>query len=138
MALDSTTRRAGRQVTARTRLAALDARPELRNDGRPAWQPAGHLWETSALLGKVMDACTRPAGDLPEVGPDELGAALGLFEELRLQLDHLESQVIIEARRRGMDWRQIADEQGLNTPQAASQRYQRLMTRLEEIRLGVR
>lgn len=37
-----------------------------------------------------------------------------------------------------MDWRQIAGHQGLNSSQAASQRYQRLVTRLEEIRQGVR
>jgi hypothetical protein len=44
----------------------------------------------------------------------------------------------IEARRLGMDWKTIADYQGLKSQQAASQRYQRLMTRLEEIRPGVR
>lgn len=43
--------------------------------------------------------------------------------------------MVIEARRRGMDWRQIAERQGLNSSQAASQR---LMTRLEVIRQGVR
>jgi hypothetical protein len=36
-----------------------------------------------------------------------------------------------------MDWRQIAQHQGLNSSQAASQRCQ-LMTRLEVIRQGVR
>lgn len=69
---------------------------------------------------------------------DDVAAALGLFEEMREQLDRLETQVVIEARRCGMDWRQIAQHQGLNSSQAASQRYQRLMTRLEEIRQGVR
>jgi hypothetical protein len=57
---------------------------------------------------------------------------------MRHQLDQLESRVVIEARRRGMDWRQIAQHQGLNSQQAASQCYQRLMTRLEEICQGVR
>ncbi|MFD3437059.1 hypothetical protein ACFWU3_06090 [Streptomyces sp. NPDC058685] len=74
----------------------------------------------------------------PEVLADDVGAALGLFEEMRVQLDRLETQVVIEARRLGMDWRLIAQHQGLNSSQAASQRYQRLMTRLEEIRQGIR
>jgi hypothetical protein len=45
---------------------------------------------------------------------------------MRLCLDKLETQVVIEARRRGMDWRQVAHHQGLNSSQAACQRYQRL------------
>ncbi|MDX3315421.1 MULTISPECIES: hypothetical protein [Streptomyces] len=69
---------------------------------------------------------------------DEVAAGLSLFEVMRVALDRLETQVVIEARRRGMDWRQIAGHQGLNSSQAASQRYQRLVTRLEEIRQGVR
>jgi hypothetical protein len=69
---------------------------------------------------------------------DELLAVLGAFDRLRLELDDLEAQALIEARRRGMDWRQISQAQGLKSPQAASQRYQRRVTRLEEMRQGIR
>lgn len=91
-------------------------------------------------MGRLLAAADGQSNDGQQSGviPDDVGAALGLFEDMREELDRLETQVVIEARRRGMDWRQIAAHQGLNSSQAASQRYQRLMTRLEEIRQGVR
>ncbi|MGW2051538.1 hypothetical protein ACWCPF_41320 [Streptomyces sp. NPDC001858] len=96
--------------------------------------------QDASLIGRLLAAAGERGDDGPALGvvPDDVGAALGLFEGMREQLDRLETQVVIEARRRGMDWRQIAQHQGLNSSQAASQRYQRLMTRLEEIRQGVR
>ncbi|QWB21099.1 MULTISPECIES: hypothetical protein [Streptomyces] len=100
---------------------------------------AHRVEQDASLVGRLL-AATGEQNDhgRPSVLPDDVGAALGLFEGLREQLDRLETQVVIEARRCGMDWRQIAQHQGLNSSQAASQRYQRLMTRLEEIRQGVR
>ncbi|MFF7206138.1 hypothetical protein [Streptomyces sp. NPDC008141] len=92
-------------------------------------------------MGRLLATAvgTRGGGEQgSEILPDDVGAALGLFDDMREQLDRLETQVVIEARRLGMDWRQIAQCQGLNSSQAASQRYQRLMTRLEEIRQGIR
>lgn len=114
---------------ARRRLSALGHRPV--DDGAPAHR----LARDAALLGRLLVAADAP---VPEVTVDDVGAALSLFDDLRHQLDRLESQVVMEARRRGMDWRQIAGYQGLNSSQAASQRHQRLTTRLEEIRQGVR
>ncbi|MEV7027878.1 hypothetical protein [Kitasatospora sp. NPDC093558] len=137
MTLDSTPA-ARRYETALENLAPLRARPDLQED-LPVWAPARRLWDGADALSKVMDASTRSQdGGEPAIATDDLTAALALFEDLRQQLDHLECQVIMEARRHGMDWGQIKDQQGLKTPQAASQRYQRLMTRLEEIRQGVR
>ncbi|WP_225834301.1 hypothetical protein [Streptomyces sp. NK08204] len=121
--------------TARLRLAALTARPAA--GGAPAYR----LAEDAALLGRLLAVTGRvwaDAEDVPEITVGDIGAALSLFDGLRLQVDRLESQVVMEARRRGMDWRQIAQHQGLNSSQAASQRHQRLTTRLEEIRQGVR
>lgn len=110
-----------------------------------ACRPASRIASDAALLGGLLTAVGRipqddddGAGREPAVSADDVGAALSLFEGLRLQLDHLESSVVMEARRRGMDWREIARHQGLNSSQAASQRHQRLTTRLEEIRRGVR
>lgn len=119
---------------ARDRLSAL-------GDAPAADTTAAHrLEKDAALLGRLLAAAGEQnnGGHAPDVDPDDVGAALGLFETMRHQLDRLETQVVIEARRRGLDWRQIARYQGLNSSQAASQRYQRLMTRLEEIRQGVR
>ncbi|MFI8192448.1 hypothetical protein ACIF8T_27305 [Streptomyces sp. NPDC085946] len=103
--------------------------------------PARRLAEDAALLERLLTATARQqedGGRDPDVTADDVAAALGMFADMRLSLDRLETQVVIEARRRGMDWRQIAGHQGLNSSQAASQRYQRLVTRLEEIRQGVR
>ncbi|MFE4450660.1 hypothetical protein [Streptomyces sp. NPDC056796] len=91
------------------------------------------------VAGLLAAAADRDdAGREAAVTDGEVGAALGLFDTMREQLDRLETEVVFEARRRSMDWRQIAAHQGLNSSQAASQRYQRLVTRLEEIRQGVR
>ncbi|MFI1415650.1 hypothetical protein ACH4Y0_37885 [Streptomyces sp. NPDC020707] len=103
---------------------------------------AAHALQRDVLLvARLLAAAAddrHDGGQELAVTTDEVGAALGLFQDLREQLDRLETQVVIEARRRDMEWRQIARHQGLNSSQAASQRYQRLMTRLEEIRQGVR
>ncbi|MFI5680049.1 hypothetical protein [Streptomyces cellulosae] len=120
---------------ARRRLSALAKDPTTH------WAPAHRLEEDAVLLGRLMMTTAnhqQSGGQATDVTPDDVGAALSLFEDMRHQLDRLETQVVIEARRRDMDWRQIAQHQGLNSSQAASQRYQRLMTRLEEIRQGVR
>ncbi|WP_406390140.1 hypothetical protein OG806_49705 [Streptomyces sp. NBC_00882] len=119
---------------ARQRLAVL---PE---NAAAHWAPARRLEQDAALLGRLLIAAAgqQGGGRAADVTVDDVGAALNLFEDMRHQLDRLESQVVLEARRRSMDWRQIAEHQGLNSSQAASQRYQRLMTRLEEIRQGVR
>ncbi|WP_377273884.1 hypothetical protein [Peterkaempfera sp. SMS 1(5)a] len=123
------------QDTSRRRLSALAEDPTA------GWAPARRLEQDAALLGRLLAAAAnrqQSAGQHPDVAADDVGAGLGLFEDMRVTLDRLETQVVIEARRRGMDWRQIAQHQGLNSSQAASQRYQRLTTRLEEIRQGVR
>ncbi|MFI2200076.1 hypothetical protein ACH47Z_04675 [Streptomyces sp. NPDC020192] len=127
------------QGAARLRLAALaaEAAADTALDGAPAHRVA----QDAALLGRLLSATDRRrAGNdaAPDVTADDIGAALSLVDGLRHQLDQLESQVVMEARRRGMDWRQIALHLGLNSSQAASQRHQRLTTRLEEIRQGVR
>ncbi|MER7179489.1 hypothetical protein ABT404_08390 [Streptomyces hyaluromycini] len=120
---------------ARRRLSALAEDPTAH------WAPAYRIEKDAALVERLMMAAAnhqQSGGHAADVTPDDVGAALSLFEDMRHQLDQLETQVIIEARRRDMDWRQVARHQGLNSSQAASQRYQRLMTRLEEIRQGVR
>ncbi|MEU6445126.1 hypothetical protein [Streptomyces sp. NPDC047046] len=119
---------------ARRQLAAVP------NDATAPWAQARCLEQDAALVGRLLTAAAgqQGGGRAADVTVDDVGAALSLFEDMRHQLDRLESQVVIEARRRSMDWRQIAERQGLNSAQAASQRYQRLVTRLEEIRQGVR
>ncbi|MFF2569093.1 hypothetical protein [Streptomyces sp. NPDC058084] len=101
--------------------------------------PARVLQQDAALVGRLLAGVAR-SGDAGDQGvsDEDVAAALALFEDMRMALDRLETQVVIEARRRGMEWRQIALHQGMKSSQAASQRYQRLVTRLEEIRQGIR
>ncbi|MEU5150173.1 hypothetical protein AB0G42_23720 [Streptomyces yangpuensis] len=100
---------------------------------------AAGLQQDVAFLDTLLAGAAGGDGTGQHGVPDEgLAAALGLFEGMRTALDRLEAQVVIEARRRGMEWREIAGHQGMRSSQAASQRYQRLVTRLEEIRQGIR
>ncbi|MFB6635177.1 hypothetical protein ACFCWY_35325 [Streptomyces sp. NPDC056362] len=101
--------------------------------------PASLLQRDAALVGRFLAGAAQGDGAGREgVSDDAVAAALALFEDMRTALDRLETQVVIEARRRGMEWRHIASHQGMKSSQAASQRYQRLVTRLEEIRQGIR
>ena len=119
------------------------ARDLLSALGEPGERPAvvQELQRDVLLVEGLLVAAAADRGNggqEPTVTDREVGAALALFDTMREQLDRLETEVVFEARRRTMDWRQIAAHQGLNSSQAASQRYQRLVTRLEEIRQGVR
>ncbi|WP_438489915.1 hypothetical protein [Streptomyces sp. S186] len=102
--------------------------------------PARALERDAALLARLLAVAVdrRQNGDPQEDLAGEVAAGLSLFDQMRLALDQLETQVVMEARRCGMDWRQISRHQGFRSSQAASQRYQRLTTRLEEIRQGIR
>lgn len=105
----------------------------------PGGALAAGLQQDIAFLDGLLAGAAGPDGTARHRDTDEgVAAALGLFEGMRTALDRLEAQVVIEARRRGMDWREIAGHQGMKSSQAASQRYQRLVTRLEEIRQGIR
>ncbi|MEU4730427.1 hypothetical protein [Streptomyces sp. NPDC023588] len=129
------------EITARRR--APVGRPSA--DGAPASLPPAAraltegLQQDAAFLDGLLASTTR-SGETghPKASDADVAAALGLFEDMRTALDRLEAQVVIEARRRGMEWREIAGHQGMKSSQAASQRYQRLVTRLEEIRQGIR
>ncbi|MFD4741395.1 hypothetical protein ACFWNQ_29100 [Streptomyces virginiae] len=114
-------------------------------DGAPASLPPvaralteGLQQDVAFLDGLLAGTAAIDGTGHPQVSDEDVAAALGLFEGMRTALDQLEAQVVIEARRRGMDWREIAGHQGMKSSQAASQRYQRLVTRLEEIRQGIR
>ncbi|TSB18278.1 hypothetical protein [Streptomyces benahoarensis] len=119
---------------ARRRLAALT------DDSAAECAPARRLEKDAALLGRLLTAAAsrRQDGGQCEELADEVAAGLNLFDQMRLALDQLETRVVVEARRCEMDWKQISQHQGFNSSQAASQRYQRLTTRLEEIRQGIR
>ncbi|MFI8451619.1 hypothetical protein [Streptomyces erythrochromogenes] len=121
------------ETTARRRPVAPAGLPAI--DGAVAED----LQRDVAFLDGLLAGAAGSGGTGQRKPSDEdVAAALGLFEDMRTALDRLEAQVVIEARRRGMEWREIARHQGMKSSQASSQRYQRLVTRLEEIRQGIR
>ncbi len=78
-------------------------------------------------IGRVLRASTFGSGPEPaDVDPDDIAAALQLFAPARKNLDLLESHVMGIARRQRLSWRVIAEPLGLQSPQAAAQRWERL------------
>lgn len=78
-------------------------------------------------IGRVLRASTFGNGPEPaDVDPDDIAAALQLFAPARKNLDLLESHVMGIARRQRLSWRVIAEPLGLQSPQAAAQRWERL------------
>ena len=113
--------------SARARLREL---PEPSEHRSPAM-----LIEASALLVEravSAQADHRADPSLPAPSQEEVAAALTLVEDLRDLLEHLEVQVVQLAKARQMTWPQIAAAQDQKSPQAATQRHQRLVTRLVE------
>ncbi|MDW8808717.1 DNA-binding protein [Streptomyces scabiei] len=66
-----------------------------------------------------------------EVDRADITAALTLIPLARGEMDELELGLIDMARGRGMTWPEIAFGLGLQTPQAARQRHERLASRTE-------
>ncbi|MCC9707277.1 DNA-binding protein [Streptomyces sp. MNU76] len=66
-----------------------------------------------------------------EVDRADIAAALTLIPLARGEMDELEVGLLEMARGRGMTWPEIAFGLGLQTPQAARQRYERLASRTE-------
>jgi hypothetical protein len=78
-------------------------------------------------IGRVLRASTFGSGPGPaQVDPDDIAAALQLFAPVRKSLDVLESHVMGIARAQRLSWRVIAEPLGLQSPQAAAQRWERL------------
>ena len=83
------------------------------------------------VAGMAGGSIVREPGE-SEVDDDDLVAALTLLPELRADLDAIETQLLRTARTKGMTWHDIAFSLGLNTPQAARQRYERLEARSDD------
>ncbi|MFF8590276.1 DNA-binding protein [Streptomyces sp. NPDC015220] len=66
-----------------------------------------------------------------EVDRADITAALSLLPLVRSEMDELEVGLLQMARGRGMTWPEIAFGLGLETPQAARQRYERLAARTD-------
>ncbi|PSK99412.1 hypothetical protein CLV63_103136 [Murinocardiopsis flavida] len=96
-------------------------------------------WDERHMPMEPLDAIRRVAnlaggsGDpepgAPPVDTADLTAALSLAPRARAEVEALEAGLIDTARGRGMTWQEIAFGLGLNSAQAARQRYERLTER---------
>ena len=59
-------------------------------------------------------------------------AALQLLSAARAEIDQLETGLLFAARGLGLTWAQMAQAQGLNSPQASQQRLDRLLARTDQ------
>jgi hypothetical protein len=101
--------------------------------------PAVLIGGDALLVERVVSAQADHRADGTRSAPaqEDVAAALSLVEEMRRQLERLEAQVVQLAKVRQMTWPQIAAAQQHRSPQAATQRYQRLVTRLAEREGGI-
>src|ERR1039457_6661091 len=112
-----------REREARERLADGARTGRLLKVPNEQWGAA----EPANLIGRVLLATTHGKGSHPaEVDPADICAALALVAPARRDMDRLETQIIMIARNQNLPWRVIAEALGLQSPQAAAQRWQRL------------
>ncbi|MFE6777050.1 DNA-binding protein [Streptomyces sp. NPDC057702] len=85
--------------------------------------------EAIRLVSFLLSGAAQRDADEPEVDATDITAALTLVPLARGEMDELEVGLLQMARGRGMTWPEIAFGLGLGTPQAARQRYERLLAR---------
>ncbi|MFI6768172.1 DNA-binding protein [Streptomyces sp. NPDC050355] len=85
--------------------------------------------EAIRLVSFLLSGAARLEDGEPEVDHTDITAALSLVPLARGEMDELEAGLLQMARGRGMTWPEIAFSLGLGTPQAARQRYERLIAR---------
>lgn len=108
---------------------------------RHASGEAKSRWDEYRMPMEPLDAIRRisnlvsGSGDSepgePPVDTADLTAALSLAPRARAEVEALEGGLLEIARGRGMTWQEIAFGLGLNSAQAARQRYERLTERAE-------
>ncbi|MFI0784996.1 DNA-binding protein [Streptomyces lydicus] len=85
--------------------------------------------EAIRLVSFLLSGAAQLDDGEPEVDHADITAALSLVPRARGDMDELEAGLLQMARGRGMTWPEIAFSLGLGTPQAARQRYERLVAR---------
>ncbi|MDX3708894.1 DNA-binding protein [Streptomyces europaeiscabiei] len=87
--------------------------------------------EAIRLVSYLLSGAALLADGEEGVDRADITAALTLIPLARGEMDELEVGLLEMARGRGMTWPEIAFGLGLQTPQAARQRYERLASRTE-------
>src|SRR5687767_5970848 len=128
---DPAHQRAHRTFQAMTHLADRHAgTPARRHRQAHPEAPAPH--ELVRLVAGMAGGSIVAEPGEAALDTDDLVAALTLMPGVRADLAAVELQLLEAARRAGMTWQDIAFGLGLNTPQAARQRYERLAAQTAE------
>jgi hypothetical protein len=124
---DASQARAQREYGALFRLYERHASdPVRRNRGRhPAMISPD---EAVRVLVALAAGGVTEEGEEP-VDAADVTAALTLVPKARAEFDQLEASLLMIARGFGMTWQELAFGLGLRSPQAAQQRYERLVLR---------
>ena len=112
-----------REEEARTRLEAAVRDGRLPKAPKDSWAAT----RTVDLIGRVLLATTYgTSGGIEEIEPACLADALTLLGKARQDVDRLEAELIMLARTQKLTWRFVGEALGLQSPQAAAQRWMRL------------
>ncbi len=84
------------------------------------------------IIAGLAGGGLAPQPDEDAVDDTDVLAALTLMPKLRLEIDELETMLLLAARRSGITWQHIAYGLGLGSAQAARQRYDRLVQRTSD------
>jgi hypothetical protein len=94
---------------------------------RQPWQRGRQPSSDTELIRFAAWQSARSAG----TGPAVVEAALRLLTPARAELDQVEAGLLFAARAAGLTWPQIASALALRSPQAAQQRFDRILGRVE-------
>ncbi len=128
---DPAHQRAHRAFQAMTHLTDRHAATPARRHRQAHPEAAAPHELVRLVAGMAGGSIVAESGEAP-VDTDDLVAALTLMPGVRADLAAVELQLLEAARRAGMTWQDIAFGLGLNTPQAARQRYERLAAQTAE------
>ncbi|SNS69613.1 hypothetical protein SAMN05421812_101449 [Asanoa hainanensis] len=96
---------------------------------RLPWLADGQPQDAFTLIRQALWRANTDRGALEL--PDDLLDAIALLASARAELDQLEAGLLFVARAEGLTWAQIAPALALRTAQAAQQRHERVLARLD-------
>jgi hypothetical protein len=97
---------------------------------RLPWLIDGQPHDAVTLIRQALWRANTDRGVLEL--PDDLLAAIALLAAARAELDQLEAGLLFMARAEGLTWSEVARPLGLRSAQAAQQRHERVLARLDE------
>ena len=96
---------------------------------RLPWLADGQPHDAVTLIRQALWRAGTDRGSLEQ--PDDLLAAITLLAAARAEVDQIEAGLLFVARAEGLTWAQVAQALGLRTAQAAQQRHERVLARLD-------